>query len=119
MPQISKRTSDPSVSPRGIFDRHAYNEIDDCVHHTAIESCALITLEGNDLMKRIHNTGANPFRMPALLAREDREAWLTGTLDQAKATLRGYPQECMVAYQVSTRVNTPKNNDPSLIEPVS
>jgi putative SOS response-associated peptidase YedK len=86
---------------------------------TAIESCALITLEGNDLMKRIHNTGANPFRMPALLAREDWEAWLTGTIDQAKATLRQYPQDCMVTYQVSTRVNTPKNNDPSLIEPVS
>lgn len=39
----------------------------------AIESCALITLPGNDLMRRIHNVGAHPFRMPALLAKEDRE----------------------------------------------
>jgi putative SOS response-associated peptidase YedK len=45
---------------------------------TAIESCALITLPGNELMRHIHNTGAHPFRMPALLAKEDRETWLTG-----------------------------------------
>jgi putative SOS response-associated peptidase YedK len=86
---------------------------------TAVESCALITLEGNELMKHVHNTGANPFRMPALLAREYREAWLTGTAEQAKAALRQYPQDCMVTYQVSTRVNSPKNNDASLIEAVA
>jgi hypothetical protein len=37
---------------------------------------------------------------------------------EAKAVLKAYPQECMVAYQVSTRVNSPNNNDPVLIEPV-
>lgn len=84
----------------------------------AIESCALITMPGNDLMRRIHNTGAHPFRMPALLAKEDREQWLVGPGAEAKAALKPYPQECMVAYQVSTRVNTPRNNDPTLIEPV-
>jgi putative SOS response-associated peptidase YedK len=85
---------------------------------TVIHSCALITMPGNDLMRRIHNTGAHPFRMPALLAKEDREQWLTGPAAEAKAALRQYPQECMVAYQVSTRVNSPKNNDIALIEPV-
>jgi putative SOS response-associated peptidase YedK len=85
----------------------------------AVESCALTTMPGNDLMREIHNTGANPFRMPALLARGDREAWLSGTTDEAKAALRPYPQECMVTYQVSTRVNSTKNNDPTLIEPVA
>jgi len=84
----------------------------------AIESCALITLPGNELMRHIHNTGAHPFRMPALVAKGDRERWLTGSAADAKAVLKPYPQECMVAYQVSTRVNAPKNNDPALIEPV-
>ena len=84
----------------------------------AIESCALITMPGNDLMRRIHNTGAHPFRMPALLSKEDREQWLTGSGAEARAALKPYPQECMVAYQVSTRVNSPRNNDPTLIEPV-
>lgn len=84
----------------------------------AIESCALITMPGNDLMRRIHNTGAHPFRMPALLAKEDREQWLTGTPVEAKAILKQYPQQCMVTFQVSTRVNSPKNNDAALVNPV-
>jgi len=84
---------------------------------TVIESCALVTMPGNELMRRIHNTGAHPFRMPALLAKEDREQWLTGTLIEAKAALKQYPQDCMVAYQVSSRVNSPRNNDAALINP--
>jgi len=83
-----------------------------------IESCALVTMPANELMRRIHNTGAHPFRMPAVLAREDCERWLTGLAEEAKETLKQYPDDCMVAHQVSTRVNSPKNNDPSLIEPV-
>jgi putative SOS response-associated peptidase YedK len=83
-----------------------------------IESCALITVPGNGLMRRIHNTGAHPFRMPALLALEDRERWLTGTVAEAKSAIKPYQEGCMVAYQVSTRVNAPKNNDATLIEPV-
>jgi hypothetical protein len=31
------------------------------------------------------NTGAHPFRMLALLAKEDREQWLTGSAVEAKA----------------------------------
>ncbi len=82
-----------------------------------IESCALITLPGNELMCRIHNTGAHPFRMPALLAKEDRERWLTGSAVEAKMALKKYPQESMIAYPVSTRVNSPQNDDAALIEP--
>jgi putative SOS response-associated peptidase YedK len=85
---------------------------------TVIESCAIITMPGNELMRRIHNTGAHPFRMPALLAKEHREQWLMGSVADAKTVLKPYPQDCMVAYQVSTRVNSPKNDDAALIEPV-
>ena len=84
---------------------------------TAVESCAIITMPGNALMHDIHNTGANPHRMPAILRKEHREAWLSGSAEQAHAVLEPYPADLMVAYAVSTRVNSPKNNDPSLIEP--
>ncbi len=83
-----------------------------------VESCALITLPGNELMRRIHNTGAHPYRTPALLVKEDREQWLTGSVVEAKVVLKPYPEERMIAYQVSTRVNSPQNNDASLIEAV-
>ena len=85
----------------------------------ATESCVHITLPANELMRDIHNTGNNPHRMPAILRLEDHEAWLSGTIDEAHATLVPYPADLMVACAVSTRVNTPKNNDASLIEPVA
>jgi putative SOS response-associated peptidase YedK len=55
--------------------------------------------------------------MPAILRREDHEAWLSGTTDEARAVLKPYPSELMVAYEVSPRVNSPKNNDERLLEP--
>lgn len=83
-----------------------------------IESCALITMPGNELMRRIHNTGAHSFRMPALLAKQDRERWLTGAPSGAREVLKQYPQDRMVTYQVSTRVNSPRNNDATLVAPL-
>jgi putative SOS response-associated peptidase YedK len=79
-----------------------------------IESVTHITVPANHLVGEIHNT---KHRMPAILSREDREAWLTGTSEEAWATLKPYPDEHTVAWPVSTRVNTPKNNDAKLIEP--
>lgn len=84
---------------------------------TSIESCALLTMPANELMHEIHNTGNNPHRMPAILRPEGIEAWLTGTPDDARAAITQYPSDLMVAYRVSPRVNGPKNDDPSLIEP--
>jgi putative SOS response-associated peptidase YedK len=86
---------------------------------TAIESVVHITLPANELMADIHNTGNNPHRMPAIVRQEDRDAWLTGTVEEARAVLAPYPAGLMVAYEVSTRVNSVKNNDPALIEPVT
>jgi putative SOS response-associated peptidase YedK len=70
-------------------------------------------------MANIHNAGNNPHRMPAILRAEDLDAWLTGTPDEARAVLRQYPADVMDAYEVSTRVNSVKNNSPDLIEPVA
>jgi putative SOS response-associated peptidase YedK len=82
---------------------------------TAIESCVHITLPANELMRGIHNAGSNPHRMPAILRVEDREGWLSGSSEEARALLRPYEAGLMVAYEVGTRVNSPKNNDPTLI----
>ena len=85
---------------------------------TAIESCVHITLPANDLMREIHNSGSNPHRMPAILRRADQEVWLKGTVDEARAVLLPYEPGLMVAYEVSTAVNSPKNNREQLIEPI-
>jgi putative SOS response-associated peptidase YedK len=82
---------------------------------TVIESCTIITLPANPLMARIHNARA---RMPAILAREQRQAWLTGPVDVARGLLLCYPQELMAAHAVDKRVNSPRNNDERLPEPL-
>ena len=81
----------------------------------AVESCTIVTMPANQLMTEIHNV---KHRMPAILAKEDRETWLAGSAEEAFAVIKQYPDTHMVATPVSTRVNTPKNNDAKLIEPV-
>jgi putative SOS response-associated peptidase YedK len=62
---------------------------------TAVESCAIITMPGNDLMRQVHNTGSNPHRMPAILAPAAYDAWLSGGAGEARAVLGPYPQDVM------------------------
>jgi putative SOS response-associated peptidase YedK len=79
-------------------------------------SAALITLPANRLLAEVHN---HKQRMPAILTAQDQQAWLGGDPEEARATLRPYPDELMVAHAVSRRVNSPKlPNEASLIEPV-
>lgn len=96
----------------GLWDRSIKDD------GTVVESCVHMTMPANALMADIHNTGNNPHRMPAILRLEDRAAWLEGSLEEARAALVPYPADLMVAYEVSLRVNSVKNNSPELIEPV-
>jgi putative SOS response-associated peptidase YedK len=82
---------------------------------TWVESCVHLTMPANRVLSEIHNTQR---RMPAILAREDREAWLSGSAEEAWGALKPYPDEHMAAWPVSTRVNKPANDDAQLIEPV-
>ena len=79
-------------------------------------SCTLITVPANRLLSEVHNQKQ---RMPAILAEADYDAWLVGDAQQAYATLTPYPDELMVAWKVSRRVNSVQQpNDASLIEPI-
>lgn len=73
-------------------------------------SCTIVTLPASPLICRIHG------REPAMLVHADVERWLTGSPEEARAALRPYPDEHLRAYPVSTRVNSPRNNDASLLE---
>jgi putative SOS response-associated peptidase YedK len=81
-----------------------------------VESCSIVTLPANALMAEIHNV---KHRMPAILAKDDRQIWLTASAEEALRLLTQYPDTHMVATPVSKRVNTPKNNDAELINPVA
>ena len=80
-----------------------------------VYSCAIITTDANELMRGIHD------RMPVILAPEDHAAWLDPANQAAaklKALLKPCPARMMAAHPVSTRVNTPRNDEPGLLEPV-
>ena len=48
-------------------------------------------------------------RMPAILAAEDIDAWLTGTPEEAAALIRPYPEGEMREREVSRAINNPRN----------
>ncbi|MFZ0695179.1 MAG: SOS response-associated peptidase, partial [Alphaproteobacteria bacterium] len=77
-----------------------------------IESFTIIVTEANELMKPIHD------RMPVILDPADYAAWLDTKTPAADAQvlLRPFPSEALRAYPVSTRVNSPRNDDASVIE---
>ncbi len=73
-------------------------------------------MPASPLMAEIHNAKK---RMPAILSSADREAWLEGNAEQARAALRPYPDDLLYAHRVSPQVNSPRNNDAELIRPVA
>ncbi len=82
-----------------------------------IESCTIVTMPANALLAEIHNAPGKQ-RMPAMLPAAAHDAWLTGNAAEAHALLQPYPADCMVAWPVSPRVNSPRHDDPSLVQPL-
>ena len=100
----------PDAAPfafAGLWDRWRSDEDD-------IVSCTLLTTEPNDDVEPVHD------RMPVILPADVRERWLDPDADPSdlKALLRPFPG-ALESHTVSTRVNRPENDDPSLIEPAS
>ena len=79
-----------------------------------LETCAILTTEANPLIRPLHH------RMPVILPPEHYEVWLspekveTGLL---MSLLSPRPAEGMRFYEVSPQVNSPRNDNPTLIEP--
>ncbi len=81
-----------------------------------IHSCTIITTKPNELVKDIHD------RMPVILKPNDEKNWLDTSIsdpDTLQHLLMPYDANLMDAYEVSTDVNSPKNNNSSLIERIS
>lgn len=80
-----------------------------------LTSCTIITTSANELMKPIHD------RMPVILPKTAYKRWLDPSnqdLDELVELLQPYPANKMLAYRVSTLVNSTRNNSPDLIRPV-
>jgi putative SOS response-associated peptidase YedK len=78
-----------------------------------VESCALITTGPNAVVGEVHD------RMPVILEPEDYGVWLEAEdPDLLRSLLRPYSGDGLVAYPVGRRVNNPRNDEPSVIEPL-
>ncbi|WP_264737287.1 SOS response-associated peptidase [Cytobacillus firmus] len=80
-----------------------------------IYSCSVITTTPNELVKDIHD------RMPVILKPEDEKTWLDTSISDTtnlNDLLKPLPEDLMEAYEVSSLVNSPKNNSPNLIQKI-
>jgi putative SOS response-associated peptidase YedK len=80
-----------------------------------IESCTIITTGANELMQPIHD------RMPVVIPKSAYDIWLDPVVKDLKRLqplLAPYPSDEMVAYTVSTLVNSPKNDVEACVQRV-
>lgn len=80
-----------------------------------LNTFTIITTDANTLMEEIHD------RMPVILNRKDSFKWLDPELKDSaelKDMLVPYPSDEMEAYEISTFVNSPKNNSIECIKAV-
>ncbi|MGD6793358.1 SOS response-associated peptidase [Metabacillus indicus] len=80
-----------------------------------VHSCSVITTEPNRLMSTIHD------RMPVILKEEDESSWLNPMHtdpDYLRQFLKPFDEAQMEAFEVSSEVNSVKNNGPYLIQEI-
>lgn len=81
-----------------------------------LETFSILVTDANDLLQPLHD------RMPVILAPGDYGAWLdVSQFDRARleSLLKPFPAEGLEAYPVSTRVNSPANDDEACSAPTA
>jgi putative SOS response-associated peptidase YedK len=81
----------------------------------SVFSCSVITTTPNKLVQGIHD------RMPVILKPEDEKIWLDPRVNDPQLLnhlLVPFDEGLMEAYEVSSQVNSPKNNSIHLIEKI-
>ncbi|TFG99022.1 MAG: SOS response-associated peptidase, partial [Candidatus Thorarchaeota archaeon] len=82
---------------------------------TMLESCTIVTTAANEFMKPIH------LRMPVILRTENEKSWLDPDLQDTSAIgdlLEPVSPDLLEAYEISTFVNSPKNQGVKVIQPM-
>ncbi|MEH7380611.1 SOS response-associated peptidase [Bacillus sp. JJ1533] len=106
-PMRIKLKSDELFGMAGIWERWKSPD------GNTLFSCSIITTTPNELMNDIHD------RMPVILQKKDEKIWLDPSMDDVSKVshlLKPLAADEMEAYEVSTLVNSPRNNSPNLIQ---
>jgi putative SOS response-associated peptidase YedK len=94
----------------GLWDRNRVGDKE-------MVTCTILTTSANEAVKDVHD------RMPVILNGEEAvEMWLNTnqfSFNEAKEVMQPYPVEEQKLYIVSELVNSPKNNVPDCIRPIT
>ena len=100
---------EPIMSVAGIWDAWHPGTPDER------RSFSIMTTPANDFMREIHD------RMPVILDRADEDAWLDPEIHEQEVLqklMKPCPSSWLNAVEISTLVNSPKNNSPKVLRPV-
>ena len=75
-----------------------------------LDSCTILTTDANDLLRAVHD------RMPVIVPADQYARWLDPAQDGPQALVAPYPSDAMTWWPVSSRVNSVRHDDASLIE---
>jgi putative SOS response-associated peptidase YedK len=98
---------DPIMSLAGIWEHWTSK-----VSAEEVESFSIVTTAANSFMAKIHS------RMPVILNQNDEERWLDPEVTESAAVsdlMKACPSEALACTEISTLVNSPKNNSPEVL----
>jgi putative SOS response-associated peptidase YedK len=75
-----------------------------------LDSCTILTTDANDLLRAVHD------RMPVIVPADQYARWLDPAQDGPQALVAPYPSAAMTWWPVSSRVNSVRHDDASLLE---
>jgi putative SOS response-associated peptidase YedK len=109
VPHAIKRMDGGPMSFAGLSSRWT-----DKATGEVVETSTIITTTPNAVMEPLHN------RMPVILDDGAIDAWLEPDQDTEllRSLLVPCPDDWLTAYEVSTKVNSPKNQGPDVVAPV-
>jgi putative SOS response-associated peptidase YedK len=111
---VHRRDGEP-LAFAGLWEIWRDPAVPDDAPEAWLRTCTIVTTSANELLAPIHD------RMPVVLDEANWNEWLDPAnedLATLEALLRPAPDVWLETYPVSTRVNSPDNNDAGLIERV-
>jgi putative SOS response-associated peptidase YedK len=109
-PMFVRRHDDGPFAFAGLWERWRPDE-----EAEPVDTMTIVTTSPNALMAPIHD------RMPVILAQRDYARWLDRQVpgEEVAGLLRPYAEQDMAAVAVSTRVNSPRNDDCDCVAPLA
>ena len=107
-PLLIRRRDQAPFAFAGLWERWR-----DPSSESIVRSFTILTCPPNALVATVHD------RMPVILAPEHRASWLDPSTSDVGSLLVPCPAEWLETLPVSSRVNSPKYDDPACLEPAA